>query len=678
MNTPAPTPSPASSTESLCGGKQRVIIENVTPSIDGGRYPVKRTIGEDVVVEADIFADGHDVLAAVLRFRHGDAAWREVEFSPLGNDRWQARFTVEHLGQYQYTVDAWVDHFRTWRRDLEKKAKAGQDVTVDLATGAALVERMIAGAPSDELAVFETWLQSFRPGGAEAGHESVARALDPLMARALQRYADRSVVTRLDRTFEVWAEPERARFGAWYELFPRSCGSDGRRHGTFKDLEAQLPRIAEMGFDVVYLPPIHPIGTSFRKGRNNRTESEAGDPGSPWAIGNTEGGHKAIHRELGTLEDFRHLVAAAHRHGLQIALDIAFQCAPEHPYVREHPEWFKKRADGTIQYAENPPKKYQDIYPFDFESDAWESLWHELRSVIAFWVEQGVTIFRVDNPHTKAFPFWEWAIRTLKQRHPELIFLSEAFTRPKVMYNLAKLGFTQSYNYFPWRNTRDELRQFMTENTRTIVKEFFRPNLWPNTPDILPQYLQYSGRPGFVVRFILAATLGASYGIYGPAYELGVSAPRAVGEEEYLDSEKYELKAWNLADPQSLEPLIRQVNRIRRENPALHSNDRLAFHDTDNDQLLVYSKRTADHENQIVVAVNLDPHHAQSGHVTLDLGELGIETRDTFQVHDLLTGSRYLWHGARNFITFDPAQSSAALFRVKRRIRSEEDFDYFM
>ncbi|HEX2100645.1 MAG TPA: alpha-amylase family glycosyl hydrolase, partial [Candidatus Synoicihabitans sp.] len=484
--------------------------------------------------------------------------------------------------------------------------------------------------------------------------------------------------TELPRPLEVLAEPLRARFSAWYEFFPRSFRSDDRSHGTFDDVIAQLPRVAAMGFDVLYLPPIHPIGESYRKGRNNQPKAEAADPGSPWAIGGPAGGHKAIHPELGTLDDFDRLVARARELNIQLALDIAFQCSPEHPYVREHPEWFKRRPDGTIQYAENPPKKYQDIYPFDFECAEWESLWRELRSVVEFWIGHGVTIFRVDNPHTKAFPFWEWLIRSLKVRHPELIFLSEAFTRPKVMYNLAKLGFTQSYNYFPWRNTRDELRDYLTELTRTSVKEFFRPNLWPNTPDILPQYLQYSGRPGFIVRFLLAATLGASYGIYGPAYELCVAEPRATGEEEYLNSEKYEIKDWRLDDPQSLEPLIRQVNRIRQENPALHSNERLAFHPTTDEQLLVYSKRTADFDNLIIVAVNLDPHHVSSGHVELNLNELGIGTKDTFQVHDLLTGARYLWSGARNFLTFDPHRAPAAIFRVRRRVRSEEDFDYFM
>jgi len=661
-------------------GRSRVIIEGLSPQNDGGRYPVKRVIGEEVTVEADIFADGHDLLSAMLLYRpSNDTAWREVEMLPLGNDRWQAAFTIAQLGSYFYTVEAWVDHFKSWRRDLEKKDKAGQDVTVDLLTGVQLVQFAADRSSADKQALLEAWLKSWSTPSAGDQKNRVTRALDSVMAGLVHRASDRTLATRYPQEFRVVADPLRARTGAWYECFPRSCGSDGKRHGTLKDVEAQLPRIAEMGFDVLYLPPIHPIGNAFRKGRNNAPRASAGDPGSPWGIGGPDGGHKAIHPQLGTLEDFRHLVDQARQLKIDLALDIALQCSPDHPYVREHPEWFKKRADGTIQYAENPPKKYQDIYPFDFETSDWQALWTELKSVMEFWVQQGVTIFRVDNPHTKAFPFWEWAIDELKRDHPELIFLAEAFTRPKVMYNLAKLGFTQSYNYFPWRNTSVELRQFMTELTRTEVKEFYRPNLWPNTPDILPQYLQFGGRPAFLVRLILAATLGASYGIYGPAYELCVNTPRAAGEEEYLDSEKYEIKAWNLNTPDSLQPLITRTNAIRHENPALQSNELLAFHPTTNDQLIAYSKRTRNRDNIILTVVNLDPHHAQSGYVELALEELGIGAQDTFQVHDLLAGFHYLWRGARNFVEFDPKkQVPAAIFRLKRHIRTEQDFDYFM
>jgi starch synthase (maltosyl-transferring) len=660
-------------------GRQRVMIEGVSPQIDGGRYPIKRVIGEEARVEADIFADGHDVIAAVLRYKaEKETNWHEVAMQALGNDRWGAAFRIERLGEYRYTIEAWVEHFKSWARDFDTKLAAKQDMKLDLLTGAELARGAAARAGGEDRATLERWANELGASASGEAERRVARAGDLALRALMSRYPDRSLATRFDRELVVWAEPLRARYGAWYELFPRSCGSDGKRHGTFHDLEGELPRIAEMGFDVVYLPPIHPIGSAFRKGRNNSPQAGPDDPGSPWGIGSEAGGHKAIHPQLGTFEDFRRLLAKAKEHGLELALDVALQCSPDHPYVREHPEWFKRRPDGSIQYAENPPKKYQDIYPFDFETAAWRELWQEGKSVFEFWIQQGVTIYRVDNPHTKALPFWEWCIGELKRTNPELIFLSEAFTRPKVKYNLAKLGFTQSYNYFPWRNTSAELREYLMELTRSSVKEFFRPNLWPNTPDILPQALQFGGRPAFISRFVLAATLGASYGIYGPAYELGVNAPFKAGGEEYLDSEKYEIKQWNVDAPDSLQPLITRVNAIRRENPALQSNDLLAFHRTDNPQLLAYSKRTSDRENIILTVVNLDPHFGQEGRTALDLAELGIEDKDTFQVHDLLTGARYLWRGPENFVRLDPEQSPAAIFRLRRRVRSEQDFDYFM
>ncbi len=660
-------------------GRRRVLIEDVSPQIDCGRYPIKRVVGEEVVVDADIFADGHDVLSAVLRYKTEEAAdWEEREMIHVANDRWRASFPVERIGRYRYTIEAWVDHFKTWEHDFDIKLAAGQDMAVELRVGAELGRSALERAAGEDRAMLERWVRELSGDDPVHSAARVASARNAGMRVVLNQYPDRSLATRFGRELELWAEPVRARYGAWYELFPRSCGSDGKRHGTLRDVEAQLPRIAAMGFDVLYLPPIHPIGKAFRKGRNNTTESTAEDPGSPWGIGSEDGGHKAIHPQLGTMDDFHHLLDQAKQHQIEVALDIAFQCSPDHPYVREHPEWFKHRPDGSIQYAENPPKKYQDIYPFDFESVSWRALWLEARSVIEFWAQEGVTIFRVDNPHTKTFPFWEWCIRGLKETRPELIFLSEAFTRPKVKYNLAKLGFTQSYNYFPWRNTRSELTDYLTELTQSPVRDFFRPNLWPNTPDILPQSLQFGGRPAFMARFVLAATLGASYGIYGPAYELCVSDAFKAGGEEYLNSEKYELKAWQLDAPVSLEPLITRVNAIRRENAALQSNDLLAFHPTDNPQLLAYSKRTPDRENIILTVVNLDPHHLQEGTTAFDLKELGVEPNDTFQVHDLLSGARYLWRGAENFVRLDPQHVPAAIFRLRRHVRSEQDFDYFM
>src|SRR5438067_10699100 len=451
-------------------------------------------------------------------------------------------------------------------------------------------------------------------------------------------------------------------------MFPRSCASEPGVHGTLRDCEQRLPYVAGMGFDVLYLPPIHPIGRSFRKGKNNELGAGPEDVGSPWAIGAKEGGHKAIHPQLGTLEDFKRLVTKAKESGIEIALDIAFQCAPDHPYAREHPEWFRKRPDGSIQYAENPPKKYQDIYPLDFETDHWKELWDELKSIIVFWCEQGVRIFRVDNPHTKAFPFWEWAIAEVKKDYPEALFLAEAFTRPKVMYRLAKSGFSQSYTYFAWRNTAYELYQYFTELAQPPVREFFRPNLWPNTPDILTEYLQSGGRPAFQARLILAATLGASYGIYGPAFALMEGRPREQGSEEYLDSEKYQVRPWKRDDPNSLRELITIVNRIRRENPALQTDRGLRFHPTENDQLLAYSKSTPDNANVVLTVVNVDPHHVQRGMVNLPLEELGLDRERSFQAHELISGARYLWNGPRNFVELNPRSMPGQIFRFLRRV----------
>jgi starch synthase (maltosyl-transferring) len=653
-------------------GRRRVVIEGVEPEIDCGRFPVKRVVGETIAVEADAFTDGHDAITCRLLWSpEGQEMWNETAMEPLGNDRWRAEFSASTQGRWLYSVAAWVDHFKTWRRDLKKRVDAGQDVSVDLLVGANLVREASERAASSDARVLAGLADDLETGSSQA---RITLALDDELAALMDRHADRRFETVYPKELAVVVDRERARFSTWYEMFPRSAGTGGR-HGTFRDCEARLPYIAGMGFDVLYLPPIHPIGQAFRKGKNNALEPEPGDVGSPWAIGAAEGGHKAVHPELGTLEDFRRLVGRAKEHGIEIALDIAYQASPDHPYVKEHPEWFRKRPDGTIQYAENPPKKYQDIYPFDFESEEWQALWEELASVVDFWAGEGVKIFRVDNPHTKAFPFWEWMFPEIKRRHPDALFLSEAFTRPKVMYRLAKLGFTQSYNYFPWRNNRWELVEYFTELTQTEVKEYFRPNLWPNTPDILTEPLQIGGRPMFVQRLILAATLGASYGIYGPAYELMEHVPRERGSEEYLDSEKYQIREWDLARPDSLSELIALVNRIRRENPALQSDHSLRFHTADNDQMIVYSKVEGD--NVILMAVNLDPHNAQAAWVDLDLKVLGLEADQPFNVHDLLTGARYRWHGSRNFVRLDPHQVPAHIFRVRRQVRSEKDYDYF-
>jgi len=593
----------------------------VRPQVEAGRYPAKRAVGDEVIVEADVFADGHDAVACEVLWRFkGENRWQRVGMEFRHNDHWVASFRVEKLGRYEYTVRGWSDPFLTWRRDLVKRRDAGQDLTIDLKIGAEIL-------------------------GAEIPDYETAMKVDVPPPR------DEAVAT-YEKTLEVVVEPLRARFSSWYECFPRSFGG-------LRGMVDHLPYIEALGFNVLYLPPVHPVGVTARKGKNNAVSAKPGDVGSPWAIGAKEGGHKAIEPSLGTFDDFHALVAAAGKRGMQIALDIAFQCSPDHPYVREHPEWFRWRPDGTVQYAENPPKKYQDIYPFDFDSPQWKSLWEELRSVFEFWIGHGVTIFRVDNPHTKAFDFWEWCISELKSKHPEVIFLSEAFTRPRVMHKLAKLGFTQSYTYFTWRNTKWELQEYFTELSQDPSREYFRPNIWPNTPDILHEYLQHGGRPAFIVRAVLAATLAANCGMYGPAFELMEAAPREPGSEEYLNSEKYEIKRWDVGRADSLRPLISRLNEIRKANPALQSDWSLRFHAVDNDQLLVFSKQ--EESNLILVAVNLDPRVQQAGWVDFDRAPSA-----SYALEDLVTTGRYSWSGRRNFIQLDPQTLPAHVFRVTR------------
>jgi starch synthase (maltosyl-transferring) len=667
---------PLSST--LLEGTDRVIIEGVAPEIDGGRFPIKRTRGEPVTVEADIFVDGHEAISAALLFRREqDKEWREAPMTPLVNDRWRGEFVAADTGRYVYTLSAWVDRFKSWRRDLRKKADAGAHTDLDILTGALLVEEASKRAGGANAKALADWAKNLRAEKQNLA-DKLERALSDELAALVEAHPDKRFATRYGKELSVVVDREKARFSSWYEMFPRSCSAKPGAHGTFKDGERLLPYVASMGFDVLYLPPIHPIGRTHRKGKNNSVTSGPNDPGSPWAIGAEEGGHKSIHPELGTVEDFKRFVKKAESLGLEVALDLAYQCSPDHPYVKEHPQWFRWRPDGTVQYAENPPKKYQDIYPLDFTSEEWRGLWQELRSVVQYWIDQGIHIFRVDNPHTKPLPFWEWLINDVKKKHPDVIFLAEAFTRPKVMYNLAKLGFSQSYTYFTWRNTKPELTEYFTEITRTEVREYFRPNLWPNTPDILSEYLQFGGRAGFMARLALAATLGASYGIYGPAFELLEGRPREPGSEEYLHSEKYEIRTWDRENPQSLKDFIAAINRVRRENRALQSDHSLRFHPVDNEQIICYSKKTPDLANVIVVTVNLDPHHSQAGWVELSLPELGLDAQQPYQMHELLTDARYLWHGARNYVQLDPASVPVQIFRVRHRLHREQDFDYFL
>ncbi len=718
----------AANTSSLEGvlkpneGRSRVVVEAVQPEIDCGRHAAKRVIGDVLEVTAAIYSDGHDHVAARLLYKRADEkAWRSEAFNDLGNDLWSATCKVDSVGPWVYTVQAWVDHFGTWIHDLHKRidaqeplqglasaagpadrpeqndgvgaadestvavqdapapqrranegysttSKPQSDIALALRTGAILLDQASARARDDDARTLKGAASTLRYL-AEKNSSHYDFPLSDDIIRLCLQYPDLSFATTYARELPLWVDRERARFSSWYEFFPRSAGAPGM-HGTLRDVAARLPDIARMGFDVVYLPPIHPIGSAFRKGKNNAVVAEPGDVGSPWAIGNHDGGHKAILHELGTFMDFAFMLETARANALEIALDVAFQCAPEHPWVRDHPDWFKIRPDGTIQYAENPPKKYQDIYPINFESPDWRALWQELYSVFAFWIEKGVRIFRVDNPHTKALPFWEWCIAEVRRTHPEVIFLAEAFTRPHVMYGLAKMGYTQSYTYFSWRTEKQELTEYMEEITTPPVSDFFRGNLWPNTPDILPGFLQTDNRAAFAQRYILAATLGSNYGVYGPAFELGEHLPAKPGSEEYLNSEKYQLRSWNYEDPKSLAPLMTLVNHARKAHPALQRNDTLRFHSINNEHLIAYSKRSGD--DIVLTVVNLDPGHVQTGWTWLDLNALDLPPAGTYEATDILTGETYTWKGQANYVSLDPARSPAHILVLRARHLSED------
>ncbi len=658
--------------------RQRASIQRVRPSVLGGRYPAKAVIGRPVDVTADIVGDSHDVLAALVQYqRDGDSGWQEAHLAPVGNDVWAGSFTPGALGRMRFRVVAWIDHIATWARDTRTKSAAGTLEEVDLAVGAGLFRQRARRATGDDrdllTAVAEQLTDTTLDVAARAD-----RATAPQVEQLARRCDPRSHAVR-SATYEVDVDRERAAFSSWYEIFPRSASPEPDRHGTLRDVIDRLDHIQGMGFDVVYLPPIHPIGRTHRKGRNNVVQAEPGDPGSPWAVGGPEGGHLDIHPELGAPADLRALVAACQDRGMELALDIAFQCSPDHPWVREHPEWFKQRPDGSIQYAENPPKKYQDIYPLDFETADVEGLWQALKGVFEHWIGEGVRIFRVDNPHTKSFAFWEWCLAELKAEHPECIFLAEAFTRPKVMYELAMRGFNHSYTYFTWRRHKQEIQDYYTELFHTEVADFFRPNSWPNTPDILTDQLQHGGRPMFVQRLVLAATLTANYGMYGPAFELMWSANRP-GAEEYLDNEKYAIRTWD-ADQQhwSLAEVIRLVNGIRHAHPALQQDRTLTFHEVKNDQLLAYSKTDRSGRDVILTIVNLDPTQTQAGTTWLDLAALGLASDSGhFELVDVFGGGTYHWHGPENFVQLDPHVAPAHIFEVRVPHRDERDHDRAM
>ncbi|HET7234501.1 MAG TPA: alpha-1,4-glucan--maltose-1-phosphate maltosyltransferase [Longimicrobium sp.] len=681
---------------------RKIVIECVEPELDCGRYAVKREVGDTVQVLADIFKEGHDAISAAVRYRHEeDFSWQEAPLTFWDNDRWKGSFTVDRIGRWHFTVVAWTDWFGTWQSDLRKKYDAGQNVVLELFEGAQLVAVSAAEATGDDArklnaflveilgdekgevthlhreAEFEQVASALESGiGGHTIADRVAAALDPELLALMERNPIRNDLTEYTPHLPVQVDRVAARFAAWYELFPRSMSDDPARHGTFRDVIAKLPYVRDMGFDVLYFPPIHPIGLQFRKGKNNTLGAGADQPGSPYAIGGEAGGHRAVHPELGTLEDFRALVEAAREHGLEIALDFAIQVSPDHPYATEHPGWFYVRPDGTIKYAENPPKKYQDIYPLNFYGDDWEAQWREWRDVFLFWVGQGVKIFRVDNPHTKPVQFWEWVIREVQHGHPEVIFLSEAFTRPKMMKALAKAGFTQSYSYFTWRNFKGELTEYFTELTQTPMKEYYRANLFPNTPDILPEFLQRGGRPAFMIRAILATTLSSVYGIYS-GFELCENEALAPGKEEYLNSEKYEIKAWDWDRPGNIRPLVTRLNLVRRQNPALQEYDNLRFYAADSGDILFYGKMTDDRTSMVFVAVNLDPFQAHETMLHFPLDQMGIGWGDPWEVEELLTGERYFWHGADQWVRLEPG-APGRIYRVRAWRSSETGFDYFM
>ena len=643
---------------------QRVVIEDVKPQIDGGAFPVKRVPGEYVTVTATVYADAHDDVEAVLLVRRRtETQWREIPMRRGINDLWTADFLIEHQEDYVYTVAGWIDEFSTWRRKLVKLWEAGQDVRLEMKVAAQLLDTAavnVNGSLQDGRWL-KKWARDFtREGDVFASaYIGMSRPLFDLM----KRFGERKSYRRFTHELTVRVDRQRALYSTWYELFPRSWSLTQGQHGTFKDCERLLPELARMGFDVLYFPPIHPIGSTHRKGGNNSLTAGVTDPGSPWAVGNTDGGHKAIHAQLGTLKDFKNLMAAAAKHGIEIALDIAFQCSPDHPYVKQHPQWFKWRPDKTIQYAENPPKKYEDIYPINFDSDDYQNLKEELKDVFVYWLKQGIRIFRVDNPHTKPFPFWDEVIGAVREDFPDVIFLAEAFTRPHVMQRLAKGGFHQSYTYFTWRNSRHEFREYMHELTRTEMREYFRPNFWPNTPDILPPHLQHGGRPAFMQRLVLAATLSSNYGIYGPAFELCLWEPFP-GKEEYVHSEKYELKDWDWDAPWNLKDFITRINRIRRDNPALQTTWNYGPCESSNENLYCYHKATADRGNILLIVVNMDPYQTHSGQVCVPVEELGIGWNRHYRVHDLISNDRYTWYRDWNYVELDPFRCPAHIFKI--------------
>ena len=641
--------------------RNRVIIANITPSIDCGRYAAKCSIAEEFKVECDLLADGHDLVTGILKFRHEDEALSQtIPLNFLENDRWFALFLPEKLGNYIYSIEAWFDEFTTWQKDLKIKIEAKQVTKTDYLIGAKFLKEMSTDLDEETKTIFLPYISDLEQQ--ENLFTLQNTGISTKLNQLVKQYYQPSFKTNSSH-FNLTVDRTLANFSTWYELFPRSWSDQSHRHGSFKTLTAQLKYIKEMNFDIIYLPPIHPIGYTKRKGKNNTLQAKPDDLGSPWAIGSEMGGHTAIHPALGSVEEFKEFNKQVNNLGMEIALDFALQCSPDHPYLKSHPEWFKQRPDGTLQYAENPPKKYEDIYPFYFGSSNWYGLWEECKAILLYWINLGIKIFRVDNPHTKPFIFWEWLIREIKKTYPEVIFLSEAFTRPKIMYELAKLGFTQSYTYFTWRNTKTELMEYFQELTSAPICYFFRANLWPNTPDILHAYLQQGDKPAFIIRFLLAATLGNNYGIYGPAFELCVNEAREKNSEEYFNSEKYEIKLWNLGGNNSLKPLISKVNQLRKSYLPFQNFFSLQFHKTDNPEIICYSKSSKDFKEIILIVINLDYKYEQSGWIQFGLNNITLKKE--FELTDLLTDEKYYWQGQHHFVKLDPKIMPGHIFLIK-------------
>jgi len=638
----------------------RIVIENVQPQLDSGAYDIKRIVGQKVVVTADVFSDGHDVVECCVKYKHEkDKSWTEVRMMPTSNDEWSAEFQVEKQGHYAYFVEGWIDYALNWQHGTERKIQDNQHVKSELLEGAEYVNAVIKSADKTETAYLKKIAKSFIT---EKEYDvAVQEAMSDQLHQIFKKYPIRFIENK-SLELKVYVDREKALFSTWYEFFPRSASATEGQHGTFKDCEKLLPRVAAMGFDTLYFPPIHPIGEVNRKGKNNATHAQPGDVGSPWGIGSKHGGHKATHPELGTLADFKSLVKKAKDLGIEVAMDYALQAAPDHPYVKDFPQWFRWRPDGTVQYAENPPKKYQDIQPIYFESGDWKNLWKELLDVALFWIEEcGIRVYRVDNPHTKPFYFWGWLIAEVKKKHPDVLFLAEAFTRPKIMHELAKQGFSQSYTYFTWRNSKAELIEYVEELTKTNQKEFYRPNFWPNTPDINPYALQGGNEAVHLQKYFLAATLSSSVGIYGPVFEYMVAAA-IPGKEEYLDSEKYEFVKWDWSIQNKLTMVITRINALRKELPSLQQTNNVQFCDADNDQIIAYYKYDDAKQDETLMIASLDPYYSQRAMVRLPIEQIGSQP---ITVHDLITGNSYIWDKEWNFVELHPALPFH-LFKIKR------------